>query len=318
MQFSLFYEADLLLNPALTGSTHESRAVGHSRMQWLGVQGSYNTNYLSFDTYSRKYTSGFGAYIVHDNLGKGIITTTQLNVQYSYETSISPTLAIRFGLQGGFFTKTINDNGLIYPEQVTPGGIAESNVHFGNVSYSSPDVGAGLMLHSNNFWLGVSSHHMNRPTQNFESFENRYPVKYSFISGYKITLKRTKARSGTYRGVDEYNLFPIFHYKFQGKSDQVETGLILVDNQFKIGAMYRGIPFKKYDSEIHNNEALVVLLGLRFKHFKATYSYDFVFSELTPARTRGAHELNIQYIFHKNKKPFKPSKRLPCPDFVKR
>ncbi|MDB4835510.1 PorP/SprF family type IX secretion system membrane protein, partial [Cyclobacteriaceae bacterium] len=139
VQFSQFYEADLLLNPALAGGTHESRALVHSRMQWMGVQGSYVTNYGSFDTYFDKYNSGFGAYITHDNLGGGIISTTQVNLMYSYETAVSSQLRLRFGLEAGVFNKTINDNGLIYPEQVTPGGIINSNVHFGKANILSPD-----------------------------------------------------------------------------------------------------------------------------------------------------------------------------------
>tara|TARA_B100000809_G_scaffold222702_1_gene231862 strand:- start:763 stop:1134 length:372 start_codon:yes stop_codon:yes gene_type:complete len=115
---------------------------------------------------------------------------------------------------------------------------------FGNVSFNAPDFSAGGLLYNNNFWFGFSSHHMNRPAQSFTNESIQYPIKYSFITGYKISLKSKNPRRRT-TSEDKMNLFPIFHYKFQGKSDQIETGLIFIDTLLKVGMIYRGIPSKK-------------------------------------------------------------------------
>lgn len=292
-----------------------SRAIGHSRVQWTGLQGSYISNFISFDTYSSKYNSGFGTYLTHDNQGEGIITSTKLALTYSYQLALSSSWSMRFGANASFFTKTINDEGLIYPNQITPGGIVSSQSHFGNASFSGLDLGTGAMLYNSSLWIGFMLDHINKPSQSFENFELKLPIKYAFMAGYKIPLKRKLTKVDLPKN-DEYNLFPIFHYKFQGKSDQVETGLIYVDNKFKAGMIYRGIPFKQYNKSLQNNEAIVLLMGMRLKYFKLTYSYDIITSKLTINGPSGAHELNISYIFHDTpKKPFKPSRRLPCPHF---
>lgn len=314
VQLSQFHVADLLLNPALAGSKVRNRFMLHQRFQWPSLEGSYNTSFVSFDTYLHKYKSGVGTYLIYDNQGDGIMKSYTWNILYSYELHINKNWAARLGIQGGVFQKQLNDQDLIYPNQVTPDGITSKTVS--NTSkYSQADFTAGTVIYNKNFWLSLSYLHINQPRQNFLNGENLYPSKFSSMIGYKIPIGHIKPTQ--YDGYKkEFYLFPVVHYKFQGKSDQLELGLEMIDDQLRIGIWYRGIPFKKYDVDLHNNESIILLAGWRYKNLEVVYSYDIVVSELQPARTGGAHELNLSFIFPMETK-HNNYKKLPCPDFQK-
>lgn len=114
---------------------------------------------------------------------------------------------------------------------------------------------------------------------------------------------------------EEFSITPTFHYKFQGKSDQLDLGAYVTYNFIMGGIWYRGIPVKYYNKDFKNNESMIVMVGYRFeKKLSVTYSYDFTLSGLTKVGTGGSHELNITYHYQKHKN-YKPMKRLPCPTF---
>ena len=139
------------------------------------------------------------------------------------------------------------------------------------------------------------------------------PVNHDIKVGYKFSLGKVNPQS--YIGsVKEFFVFPIVHYKIQEENDQIELGANMIDDQLMVGLWYRGIPFKKYKSHLHNNEALILIAGWRLKQIEFSYSYDIVFSKLTPAKTGGAHEINISYVFPNHIKQ-KTYRSLPCPDF---
>jgi len=316
-QLSQFYEADLLLNPALTGSKYRNRFVFHDRIQWPGTDGVYLNSFLSFDKYFAKKKLGVGTYIEYDQQGRNILSMFRWQILASYEIDLSDKWAIKLGLDAGFYTKRLDDSGLIYPEQVSAEGISSNfDERIGEQSYSHPDIGTGFLLYNENFWFGSAFSHINSQSQNFLEGAGAFPFRYNLIMGYKINLYHTNPTLFTGH-IKDFYLFPSIHYKMQGKSDQFEIGSHLINEQFKMGLYYRGIPFKKEEEHLHNNESLIVILGWKMRHWEFSYSYDIVFSELSPARTRGAHELLISFVFPLEPKHKIYKKRLPCPDFNK-
>jgi deoxyxylulose-5-phosphate synthase len=114
--------------------------------------------------------------------------------------------------------------------------------------------------------------------------------------------------------LDAVSITPTLHYKFQGKSDQLDIGLYSMYHQIIVGAWYRGLPIKRYET-FYNNESIVGLAGYKWHNMSLTYSFDFTLSSLTSVGTGGGHELNLTYIFGKRLGTKKPSKRMPCPNF---
>lgn len=316
IQFTQSYAVDLYLNPAFAGIRQEPRLAFHQRIQWPGLEARYITSLLSFDTYFEKHRSSIGGYLIQDFQGVSTLSSTELQLQYSYEFAVAPALTIRTGLQAGLVTRSINFSRARFPDQYDhrgyTGNTSDQIAGMGNrILY--PDFSTGLLVFSPFFWGGLSFHHLNTPRTSFSGAESQLPLKVSFIAGYRYDILKKKH---TPFGKSNYlYLVPTVHYKFQGKSDQLDFGVYGIYSDIIGGIWYRGIPIKKYQPQLHNNESLAFLAGYKYQNWKFSYSYDIVVSELTPARTAGAHELHIEYTFtDKHQRRKKPRKRLPCPD----
>lgn len=315
VQFSQFYAAQTYLNPGYAGSVHLPRYIFHQRLQWPRLDSKYITTYVSADVFSQKYKSGFGVMLFHDYLGDKNITSSEIQLQYAYELHLSSKFSVRPGLQLGLVSRNGNYSELTFPHQFNSSGLidGDNGYDWSGANKIYPDIAAGAVFYSNNLWVSVAGNHLNMPNYSVLGDVARMPVKLAMAVGYKFDL--SKHAEMAYLNIkEEFSLTPVIHYKLQGKSDQVDVGTYLIYEQLLTGIWYRGIPFKKYEENLHNNESIVGVLGWRYKNISISYSYDFTLSRLRPASTRGAHELNITYV-HRPQKRTKPMKRLPCPTF---
>ena len=315
IQYSQFYANVLYLNPAFAGNAHATRGIFHQRLQWPALDAKYITSHFSLDTYFSKLNSGIGIMFHKDWQGANTIASTDLALQYAYELQLSSRYAFRAGAQLSYVTRSINYSVLYFPDQYNANGYLGSQTNqpnnIQNIQYL--DISSGGIFYSDQYWLGLSYSHMNRPNQSFYGGSSRLPYKIDFTAGYRIDLKN-KNQSIEDKNKNVY-LTPTFHYKSQGKSDQVDVGLYFLRNKLITGIWYRGIPWlKKYRDNLQNNESLVVLVGWRLNQLSISYSYDFTVSKLAPINTGGSHELNITYIFDKKGKKKKIMKKIPCPD----
>lgn len=210
---------------------------------------------------------------------------------------------------------TLDYTKLYLPAQFNDDGLQNPSNGLGIQNSYNGDVSAGFISYTDKWWFGYSAHHINRPSIAFTDLKSRWPIKHALITGYRIPLKRFNKH--THSGsVTDYYLYPTAHYKFQAKADQFDLGLYAKIDHLMIGVTYRGIPFKKYHKSIQNNESVIPMLGWQYHGWRVTYSYDAVFSTLTDAQPRGAHEINITYINLKKYKKVSPMKFIPCPDFM--
>lgn len=333
IQLSQFYAMPLYMNPAFAGSSHHYRGIVHQRLQWMGLDARYPTSIFAVDGYSNQYKSGLAMMFTNDRQGKGgDLKTNDFALQYSYEIHLSSKYTLRTGLQGSYVQRSIDLSDKTFPQQFdNTGQIAYDNPYGNGFVSKYVDLSSGAVFYSDKWWGAVSAYHMNRPNQSFfDNTSSNLPVKYTFFGGYRFTLAHPK-HMAYLESEKEVSLTPTFHYKMQGKSDQLDIGLYFVYAQLQFATWYRGIPIKHYTidasnlSKIHidskkriqNNESLVLLAGWRYGSFSFTYSYDFTISTLTQAGTGGSHEINLTFIQHKHHKNAKPMKTLPCPTFYK-
>jgi type IX secretion system PorP/SprF family membrane protein len=320
IQFSQFYAVPTYQNPAFVGSAHAPRGILHNRLQWLRLNANYKTLFVGGDTYLSKYNSGIGIIAMRDWQGDGILNSTEIGLQYSYELPVSSAVTVRAGLQGSLVSRSLNYATLRFPSEFTDttGYTGPSGKYpTGSQNILYPDISAGGIAYSDKAWLGISAHHLNQPSQSFvdDPAGARLPMKVALTGGYKIQLQQLGYLA--YNSEDaEISITPTFHYKFQGKSDQFDLGLYGIYDQLLVGFWYRGLPIKKLDPSIQNNEAVILFLGWKVTNWSFGYSYDITVSRLYQAKTRGAHEFNITYVHHVRHKR-KPMKRLPCPSFYK-
>jgi type IX secretion system PorP/SprF family membrane protein len=322
VQFSQFYAAPTFLNPAYVGGVHTHRAIFQQRVQWPAADlgSKFLTSLFSYDNFSHKYRSGYGVMFLYDYLGSNIYTNSEIHAQYSYELPVTDKFILRPGLQVGMASRNLNYNDLSFPSMFDDvrGQVSSGNPYYqswGDARKMYADVGSGIVGYTDNLWVSFSGHHLNRPNQSVIGNVSRLPAKFSFGAGYKFHLKQKNHMAAYSTSGEEFSISPVFHYKFQGKSDQAETGLYVVYNQLLFGTWYRGIPFKRFEDRFHNHESIVFIVGWMYNNWCFSYSYDKTISTLSPVKTRGAHEINVTYIHHHKK--HKPRKRLPCPSFYK-
>lgn len=317
IQFSQFYSAPLYLNPAFAGSSHHHRFISHNRWQWPNLQAKYNTYAFSYDTYINSMRSGLGIMAINDRQGSGSLSTTEIQGLYSYELHLHEKYTFRAGAQVGFGTKYLDFSDKTFTDQFTNNGY-DANTPSGeellNPRKNYLDVGLGGILYTPRAWFGISGHHVNKPNQSFTTSVSPLPTKIAFVGGYKIPLIHSK-QMAYLEDAKDISITPTMIYKLQGKSDQLDVGLYGQYDQLLLGFWYRGLPTKKYKSDLQNNESVIAQIGWHFKDLGVGYSYDFVVSKLTGARPWGAHELNLTYIIQKHHKGVKPMKKLPCPHF---
>ncbi len=313
IQFSQFYATSLYINPAFAGSSHFPRAIIHNRIQWPKLDARFNTYLASFDAYLPEVQSGVGIMFLHDRQGSALLNSTEVHLQYSYELPVSDKVTVRAGLQLGAVNRSLDYGDLSFTYQFSNAGqtstVADQPA---DERFWYADVAAGALVYSDRFWFGLATHHLNQPNVSVYSNQARVPVKASFVAGYKIDLSG-KGDFWSYDGSQkEISLTPTVHYKFQGESDQVDAGLYGLYDHFLLGVWYRGIPFKKIENGVPNNESMIFMGGWRIaKDLEFRYSYDLTVSRLRQARTGGAHEISLAVLLRQKRK--KPMKRLPCP-----
>ena len=317
IQFSQFYQAQLYQNPAFAGSLHEARLSSHNRIQWPSIDAKYVTNYLSYDTYLRKYRSGFGGYLIYDRQSRGNVQSYELAGQYSYELHLTNFISFRYGLQVGLGSKTLDYLQINFPEQYDDfQGLVGANPFQNNPRKVYADISSGGVLYTTNWWLGLSAHHINTPNQTFLNLKAPLPTKFALTAGYRFVLRQNIAGTAHEEELpNQISITPTFHLKSQGRSDQFDVGLYGQYYQGIVGVWYRGIPIKTMGN-FQNNESIVALVGYRFYNLSLTYSYDFIISSLTRANPFGAHELNLTYFFS-TKRFTKPTKKVPCPQYYR-
>lgn len=318
IQFSQFYATSLYQSPAFAGGAHLDRAIIHERLQWMAIDGKFHTSLASFDTYFPEYKSGFGGYFLRDIQGDRNIRSLQVALQYAYELHLNDTWAVRLGLQSEFVQRSLNYSVLTFPSQYTGDSDNPFSANTGDItSKFYADFGTGALFYTDAMWFGATVHHLNTPNQSFVGGDVPLQTKYSFTGGYQIRFKNDKDL--LFRDhPTSYFIMPTFHYKSQGKFDQLDIGAYVIYDHLLTGLWYRGIPIKKFDG-IQNNESFVVMFGWELKQvFDIRYSHDFVVSTLSQptARTGGSHEINVALLLHQafKKKSSQRLKRLPCPD----
>lgn len=319
IQYSQFYANVLYLNPAFAGNAHALRGIFHQRIQWPALDAKYITSHLSIDNYFSNANSGLGMMIYKDWQGSNTISSTEGAFQYAYELHLTPKHSFRAGIQASYVSRYINYSVLHFPDQYSSNGYLgkQTNQPVNNDNVQYWDFTSGGIFYSDTYWIGLAYAHMNRPNQSFYREVSRLPYKLDFTAGFRIDFEKKNEMKEVNQGRDVY-LTPTAHYKFQGKSDQMDLGFYFLYDHLITGFWYRGIPIlKRYRNRLQNNESFVLLAGWRVNSLSISYSFDATVSKLAPANTGGSHEINITYLYDTKRKKKKIMKKIPCPHFYK-
>ena len=313
--FSQFFASPLTLNPALTGKFDGSfRVAGNYRNQWPTINNAFVTKTVSVDFGIMKNRLadidqlGVGILGVTDRAGDGVLVTNYAGGSVAFHKGLDEDgfHQIGAGFQGTYVNKRLDVTKIDFQDELTPLGFTgvTSEIFLNNqLNISYFDLNAGVLYNGstngyNNFYIGASMYHINRP-------------KESFQGGEYLLNTRTTIQAGGKIPVGSYNYLHIAaNHSMQAKANNTVVGGAFSYNvnnneddpvNVYLGAWYRF------------NDAAIPYIGLEFKGIQIGASYDANTSSLKPAsNTRGGMELSLIYI----EKPTDPNaKKLNCPRF---
>ncbi|MAZ37683.1 MAG: hypothetical protein CL842_09560 [Crocinitomicaceae bacterium] len=315
-QFSQFYAAPLIINPALTGNTIQDRFSLNYRNQWPAVPNSkaFTTYAFSYEHNFEDYNSGVGALIYHDRAGVAGLRTINALFSYAYRVRVTRKFSFKPSLQLGVTNRHLDFGELVFNDQLQTGAASSAaSLEYASRSKYSMDVNTGIIGFSTNYWFGVSVHQINRPDISLVGNGARIEPKFSAQGGYNIPVKKDIKK----RVVSQLMLAA--NYKHQSTRDQLDIGGYFNYVPFYMGLWYRSIPLKKADPALANNDAVIVVLGYKKNGLSIGYSYDITVSKLSTATSGGAHELSttLEIASRKNLSKRRTRSRfmIPCPKF---
>ena len=314
--FSQFFASPLTLNPALTGKFDGVyRVAGNYRNQWPTINNAFVTKTVSVDfgimqnRLDEIDKLGVGILGITDRAGDGVLVTNYAGLSLAYHKGLDENgfHQIGAGFQGTFVNKRLDVTKVDFEDELTPLGFTgvTSEIFSSNqISISYFDLNAGFLYNGstngyNNFYLGASMYHINRPKETFKGGEYLLSARTTIQAGGKIPI-----------GGFKHYLHLAANHSFQAKAHNTVVGGAFSYNvnndeynptNLYIGAWYRF------------NDAAIPYIGLEFNGMLIGATYDANTSSLKPAsNTRGGIELSLIYI----KKPTDPNaKKLNCPRF---
>lgn len=309
--FSQFFASPLTLNPAFTGKFNGTwRLAANHRDQWPSIPKAYVTTSASLDfpiLKSRipdKDVFGVGLSGLTDASANGLLKLNYGSASMSYHKALDENgySTIGAGFQATYSSLSLDRNKLTFSDMLTQNGFTgpTAEVIYGN-SQSYFDINAGLLYSGstngqNNFYLGASMYHINRPKVGFQD-------KNWFLSG------RISAHAGgSFPISDLLTVHTSIIHQIQNKASETTLGAAIAANvgqdPEKPSAVYIG-------SWIRLNDAIVPYIRLEFGGLRIGASYDFNISNLKAATaSRGGSEFSIIFI----KRPA-DYQGIPCPKF---
>jgi type IX secretion system PorP/SprF family membrane protein len=311
--FSQFFASPLTLNPAFTGKFNGTwRLAANHRDQWPSIPKAYVTSSASIDFPILKNfipqddVFGIGLSGVSDASANNILKLNYGSASMSYHKALDEDgyNTIGAGFQATYSSLSLDVSRLTFGEMLTQNGFTdiskrETLTNGNNQSYF--DVNAGLLFSGssngiNNYYLGVSMYHINRP-------------KVSFIDrNWNLSGRITVHGGGSFPLNDQLTLHSSVIHQIQNKASETTIGAAIAANlnqdQDKPTSVYLG-------SWIRLNDAIIPYVGLEFGGLRIGASYDLNISSLKAATsTRGGSEISLIYI----KQPAE-NKGIPCPKF---
>lgn len=273
-QFTQYMFNGPFYNPALVGRESGYRFSALHRAQWLnytttsGTSGAPITQLITAQGRLDSKSIGYGLTIVNDNIGA--TNNLEINLQGSFQKKINRA-TLSFGGYLGLFSSSLDYADLIVvnPEPNLPFSGKESQMAF--------DFGVGFLLDHRNFYLGLSSKHLNQPSFDFgdASYANQLKTHNYLLFGYRV------------RPIGQLRIEPSFLLKSVGINNFSYNVSVMATHQNRIngGFAYRG------------EESVSLILGyslLRDNSLKLGYAFDLVVGGLE-AKSPTSHELMLRY-----------------------
>ncbi len=272
-QFTQYMYNTINVNPAYAGSRGAMSIFALHRTQWVGLDGAPTTNTVSINTPFNNSRLGLGVSLVNDKIGPTHENTFSTDLSYTIPTS--ETMKLSFGVKASLNMFDL-DPSRLNPNQQDP-------KLYGYNNEISPNIGAGIYLHSDKAYVGLSIPNFIQSNRYDDNDVKVYKEKISYylIAGYVMDLN--------------YNLKfkPALLTKMvQGAPLQVDvSGNFMFFDKLTAGIAYRWSASVSAMVGFQVSDALYI-----------GYGYDLETTKLDNYNS-GSHEVFLRYeIFKKNNK----------------
>lgn len=277
-QYTQYMYNTINVNPAYAGSRGTTSIFILHRTQWVGMDGAPVTNAASINMPINNSNLGLGISFVNDRIGPTEENAGSIDLSYTIPTS--DTFKLSFGIKAtaNLFNLDVNK---LNPQH-------QGDIQFQNLSNNfTPNIGAGLYLHSEQSYLGVSIPNFFE-TKRYDDNSvaiNKERMNFYLIGGHVFDLSPS------------LKFKPAFLAKMvEGSPLQLDvSGNVMLNNKFLAGVAWRW------------SASVSAMVG-----FQATdnwfigYGYDLETTKLANYNS-GSHELFLRYeLFNQYNKMISP------------
>lgn len=277
-QYTQYMYNTINVNPAYAGSRGVMSIFGLHRSQWVGLDGAPVTNAASLNAPINNTNLGIGLSFVNDKIGP--TTENMISADVSYTVQASENYKLSFGVKGSANLFNLDPNKLTIEHASDP--------HFQNFKNEfSPNIGAGVYLHSDNTYVGLSVPSFFQSTRYSDNDVQVAKEKMNFylIAGHVFDLS------------SELKFKPALMSKMvEGAPLQVDVSAnFLIYDKLMLGAAYRWDAAVSALAGFQVSDALFI-----------GYGYDLETTKLA-RYNNGSHEIFLRYeLFRKFDKIVSP------------
>lgn len=277
-QFTQYMYNTISINPAYAGSRETLSLVGLHRSQWIGLEGGPTTQTFSIHSPMRNEKVGLGLSFINDELG--FENFTYIYGDFSYTINVNAKTKLAFGLKAGFTSYSIDQE--LRDSQPNDPAI------FGIEDRWSPNIGAGVFLHTNKWYLGLSAPRiLNTDYTDSDNFAALERVSHYLTGGYVFDLNKTVKFKPAFL-IKATNGAPISYDL---------TANFLFNEKLWLGGAYR------FNESAGAFGALVDFQVS--KQLRVGYAYEHPISDIRPF-ANGTHEVLLMFEVFKSKRVKSP------------
>ncbi len=258
------------VNPAYAGSRGVMSIFALHRTQWVGIDGAPVTNAFSINTPINNSNIGVGLSVVNDRIGPTVENAISADVSYTIQTS--ETMKLSFGVKATANLFNLDVDKLNPLDQNDP-SLQNLDNKF------NPNFGAGVYLHSDKFYLGLSVPNFLEDTKYSDNSVSVFKERMNFyaIGGYVFDLSPslkfkpaflTKMVTGSPLQVDVSGNFMFFEKLTLGVAYRWDAAVSALAGFQVSDGIYIGYGYDLETTKLQNYNSGSHEVFLRFELFK--------------------------------------------------